>query len=244
MKRRPREFVRQALQDALDSEAPLTVREVAMSLGLRDHRRLLRRFPELCRAIGRKNRSKPDAGLPQMENVLREAIAQAQPPSVKQVANLFGFRDATSVYRRFPDLAKALRTRKLAATTSAARGPTVPEHVQLTLRAAQVEEPPPSLREVAKRIATHKSLVRRAFPELWASIRTRHQEHKNKMTAERHRLLEKEVLRIVGELQEAGVAPLHTLVRSKLSNSPLRCLEFVAEAISKALAAFSNRSAQ
>ena len=242
-KRRPPQLVQQALQDALDDKAPVTVRDVAATLGLRDHRRLHRRFAELCRAIDDKNRPSRNIDLARMESVLTQPLAQGQPPSVKEVAQQFGFQQATSAYRKFPDLAKELRMRQLAAMPSAARGPTVPEHAQFV-----------STRRSNRRTAsTAPARWPRESPHIdhWYGGLSRSSGllfapaiKNTKENDERHRVLESEVLQIVAELREAGITPSQKLVRSKLNCSPLRSLECISYAISKALTALPTGSAQ
>jgi TniQ protein len=250
-KRTAADQVRRALEAGIAQNPPPSLQGVATSLGLRGCSRLYRRFPKLCRALSARNRGFKWLPKKPMENILRKALTESPPPALDVVARRGGFRQTRSLWMRFPDLMQALKTRGIQTrsstnTKSVCTKPSlrVPPQAEAIFQAALLEERAPSLRSVVTRIPNHhNTALRRAFPELWRSIRARYQLRKKLALSERHRLLSQTVLEIVTDLSSRGIRPTQTLVQLTVrqrSRDSLRSLYVIGHAIREALSAHST----
>jgi AraC-like DNA-binding protein len=187
-KRKSSEELRQALECFLASneEPPPSLHEVAQCLGYLGAGELLRRFPELANAIVTKYQKYDPGRKKSMSSIeLRHALEcflasnEEPPPSIQEVAHRLGYRGASTLYSRFPDLSHAI-TVKYQRHNPGRREPMDAEALRESLEAilASNEEPPPSIREVALRLGYRgeTSLYDR-FPELTHKIVAKHRKH-------------------------------------------------------------------
>lgn len=250
-KRTSADQVRRALEAGVAQNPPPSLQTVATSLGLRGCTRLYRRFPELCRALVAKNRGFTQLPPASVAKTLKKALTESPPPALDVVARRVGFRQARSLWRRFPDLMQALKSRGIEARGSNNTNPVspkpssrVPPQAEALFRAALLEEPAPPLRLVVSRIPKHHNTsLRQAFPELWKLIRVRYQQQKKAALSERRRLLFQTVQEIVSELSSRGIRPTQTLVRLTVrqrSEDSLLSLDMIGEAIREAITAIST----
>lgn len=108
----PRERIEQALSEALNHEAPVSLHSVAAKIGLRNMRRLYKGFHDVRRAIVAKNKRLRQQRVEAIESALRTAFHETPIPTVTDVARRLGLRDVTRITKRFPDLSAALRRRR------------------------------------------------------------------------------------------------------------------------------------
>ncbi|MDZ7609407.1 MAG: helix-turn-helix domain-containing protein [Eubacteriales bacterium] len=90
------------------------------------------------------------------------------------------------------------------------------------------ESPPPSMREVARRLGYHDKYLRLHFPDLCRCISTRYTGYRNEQSRLRTELLHKEIRQVVLELHAQGVNPTPRNVRVRLSK-PNSFLETAAQ---------------
>jgi len=186
--------VRRELQRALRSASPPALDDLALQLGFKHAGALRRRDRNMCaqitkrRAEIRARRGSPTclpSPLPSKQRIgkrLEAALTEHPPPSVPAIAQQFGFKYVSSLYQRFPVLC-----RKLAATRR--------EHerrrklrIGAALRAALIEEPPPTLKQVAHRLGYRAiSSFRHSFSSLCRAlavhVRNHCQQRKNQIRA-------------------------------------------------------------
>ena len=138
----PRERIEKALIAELSKVSLTSLGAVAVSVGLRNRRRLYKGFHDLRQAIVAKNERIRKQRVDAIENALRVAFDERPVPTVTEVARRLGFVCVTSVTSRFPKLAAELRRRRPAGLTKNAHRES--EHVRQRLTEALLESPPPS----------------------------------------------------------------------------------------------------
>jgi AraC-like DNA-binding protein len=119
--------------------------------------------------------------LDELRHVLETELASNEepPPSLHEIAHRLGYRNASPLRCRLPELVRAVaaRSRKL---SPGQRESMSSEELQQALEdiLASNEEPPPSLHEVAQRLGyRNTSPLRSRFPELSRAITKKHQNH-------------------------------------------------------------------
>jgi AraC-like DNA-binding protein len=180
--------LRQALESILssDEEPPPSIREVAQRLGYRGVGPLYARCPKLTREIAakcrkRNPRQREPMNLDELRHALEAELASSEepPPSIHEVAHRLGYRNASPLRRRLPELARAIAARDRKHSPSQ-RESMSSEELQQALESilASSEEPPPSIQEVAQRLGyRHAGPLRSRFPELCRAITKKHQNH-------------------------------------------------------------------
>ena len=88
---------------------------LALSIGLRNKRRLYKGFDDLRRAVVEKNREHRRQRTTAIESALRAALAETPAPSLTDIARRFGLRSLSVLTRRFPDLSAQLKRHRQAA---------------------------------------------------------------------------------------------------------------------------------
>ncbi|HEY6409477.1 MAG TPA: hypothetical protein VIY29_18615, partial [Ktedonobacteraceae bacterium] len=181
--------LRQALEAILASneEPPPSIREVALRLGYRSETSLYRRFPELTHKIVAKHRKyashyKERISSSELQQALEAVLASEEEPfpSMQEVALRLGYSSEGTLYKRFPDLSRAIavKSRQYAPHNKERTGSS---ELQQALEAvlASEEEPPLSVPEVALRLGyrSERSLYQR-FPGLSRAIAERYQKYK------------------------------------------------------------------
>jgi AraC-like DNA-binding protein len=176
--------LRQALEAVLvsDEEPPPSLQEVAQRLGYQTTSSLRSRFPELSRAIIAKYqkynpRRREPMGSDELRQALETELASDEecPPSLQEVAQRLGYRDASSLRSRFPELARAITAKY---QKHHQRDPMSFDELRQALETALAsdEEPPPSLYEVAQRLGyQNASPLHSQFPELSNAITAKYQ---------------------------------------------------------------------
>jgi hypothetical protein len=91
--------------------------------------------------------------------------------------------------------------------------------IQHQFQAALLEEPPPSLSAVIRRLGHSDGLLRRAYPDHIARIVDRYRVHRHRRAEANQRALWEEVAHAVGSLVREGVYPAEWRVRQWLSKA-------------------------
>jgi hypothetical protein len=171
-------LVRAALNEALQTDEPMSLSDIARQVGFKHERSLRKYDPEAFRALMEreqalrivKGRSDAMVSIPskRIELALEIAVRQDPPPSVRDVSLSLGLPRASWLAERFPGPYRVLvqrykgyrRNRRLDA--------------EKLLKAALIEEPPPTVKEVAARVG-HRSgaMLHYWFPDLYAALAAR-----------------------------------------------------------------------
>ena len=190
---RTSETVRKLLREALQDDDCLSVPELAAQLGYKRSERLRQVSPELCRQLTRRHRAchrthwwrepgaKRIAGLDRMRSVLEHSLKQHPPISVRRIAAQLGYSggNAGFISRCFPDLCQSISDRLEAWKKRRT------EELRTVVIAATAEQPPPTLRELSRRLGFQTSTTLRYWaPDLADLLLKKRAEH---MAAEKAR---------------------------------------------------------
>ncbi len=182
------EELRQALEAILasDEEPPLSIREVASRLGYRNSSTLRHRCPDLSHAITvRYQKHNLSQREPMSSEELRQALesillSDEEPPLfLKEVALRLGYRNASPLRSRFPELVHAIVTKRQEYNLNIKKRLSADALRQaLETILASDEEPPPSILEVALRLGYRSvSALYSRFPELTHAIVAKYQSY-------------------------------------------------------------------
>src|SRR6266567_4255155 len=173
--------LKEALEAMLaSSEVPFpSIQEVARRLGYHSKGPLYERFPELAHAIAvrcddQDSNAKERRRLEELRQALEAVLASDEdpPPSVAEVAQRLGYRSERSLYRRLPELSRAIAERHRKYKFNRQKLMSL-EELRQALEAilANDEEPFPSIQEVAQRLGyRHPTFLYKHFPELSRAI--------------------------------------------------------------------------
>jgi len=155
--RRTAQQIREALQEASTEQPAPSISEVAKRLGYSTPTQLYVADSELCRTIvrnfnksgrnhwwRRRGAKGPDESA--IRKALEDSLSLEIPVPVHRSAKALGFETESPLTARFPDLCRAIKEKR-AAVQLARRSKTAS-----ALKAALIEDPPPTLEEVATRL--------------------------------------------------------------------------------------------
>src|SRR5258708_39605 len=119
--------------------------------------------------------------LDELRRALEAGLASSEEPplSLLEVDHRLGYRNASPLRRRLPELARAIAARERKHKSSQ-RESMSSDELQQALEdiLASSEEPPPSIHEVAQRLGYRSACpLRSRFPELCRAITEKHQNH-------------------------------------------------------------------
>jgi len=206
--------VRSALAAALSSAHPPTLGQIAAKLGYKSVLPLERCDAAVCRQISRQNmvsrepRPRPKTveerlGLhEEIRKTLEAAVNQDEPPTLRSLATRLGFRSFNALSYRFPDLCRAVTTKRAECWSNKIKG------VEAALRAAVTQDPPPTLAEVTKR-GGHLSIgtIRCHFPQYHRELAQRRAEHRAQLKVQEVRSI------LLAGLAECPPPSFETLAR-------------------------------
>ena len=156
-------------------------------LKFRRARTLWSREPSLCRQISARRRASgtnrcsvkqlyPKSERAALERKLRRYLGEENPPSLNEIASRLGFKGSGSIRERFPKICRAI-TSKRKQWRSRKR-----ERIRLVIEAARHEVPPPTLKQIGRRLGyTCEVVISAMFPKLcdsykeWRSTRLEEQ---------------------------------------------------------------------
>ena len=176
--KRSREQLRKALEEALDEQPTPSVNEVARRLGYAKAYWLYAVHPALSARITKKYRRpgridwwrkrgiKPLYAPPQVKKILEDHLSVKGPiPPLHRIAVSLGYANDGNFRINFPELCRALATKiaRQKAERAAVIGPALEQALQ--------EYPPPSVREVCRRVRFSSSSSLKAHaPILYARL--------------------------------------------------------------------------
>jgi AraC-like DNA-binding protein/transcriptional regulator with XRE-family HTH domain len=159
-----RDHMRQLLEGILASEdCPPSDGEIARRLGC-DISTLRQYFPQECKEIKERHWKIADAS--RQRQALEAALADDGQISwsINEIARQLGCSSST-LYSRFPELCHEITKRRWSVSDI--------DHLRQLLEAALVENPPPTLEDVAKRLECSTKNIQYNFPELFRAITER-----------------------------------------------------------------------
>lgn len=180
MWRRHPDEVRRVLEAALHETPAPSVAEIARRMGYSLTSSLYQVDRDLCKRIAASHRlatrsqgwKRPGAGRicdeATIKQLLEQSLAQAQPTALHHLAPRLGYISDSVLRERFPDLCWAINVKRVEwKKTRLSR-------VELALRTALDEDPPPSLREMTRRLGpSWLQSLRQHFPVLCDALENR-----------------------------------------------------------------------
>ena len=207
-----KEQVSRALQAALFIDPAITLRQVAIELGYANgDGALSKRFPELCQALVKRRQESFTKRHQEQERALRQVIRENPPPPLREVETRLGYKNGSSLRKRFPQLGavilanhKAYRRRQAA-------------ELLARLQSVLMEGEPPSLASAARRFDQERNSVRKQFPDVCREIKERHAEFTRSQAARTRGMCEEEIRRLTADLHAEGKHPTMILVKSRMT---------------------------
>ena len=183
--------LRRILTAALTENPAPSVAEVARRLKFRRTQTLVSREPEFCKQIALRRRqsgSRPSATRQlyprsercRVEAILRTHLAEERPPSINEIASKLGYMGNGGIRERFPELCHAIVAKRQQQVLRKK------EEMRSALEKARAETPPPSLKQIGRRLGyTAEGVVVGTFPDLCHSYKEWRkrwsEEHRNRL---------------------------------------------------------------
>jgi hypothetical protein len=208
--------IKALLEESLAQEHPTSAHRIAISLGFSGRGSIWQKFPELCRAIGRKIASNKRNHLDNTGQALRAALEENHAPSLEQVRKRLGYGSTTALRNYFPELCRALVARR--ATCQADRK----NRLRGDLEAMLSEEPPPAVPAVCRRVELSASWIYNLHPNLIRAIAARYRARRDQSMKDRRALTRTEVFQIVTDLHRKGERPAQARVQAALSANAVK----------------------
>jgi transcriptional regulator with XRE-family HTH domain len=157
-----------ALKASLAHDDPESVPRIARRLGYASSAPILQQFPALCRGIHAKIASQKKARMRAMRRIVKQALQQKAPPSLRQLATRLGYKDKKVIGHYFgPFSSELLALRKAVKKKEATR-------LRRKLQRSTRKEPPPSVGEVCRRLGLQRLKASRWFPNEYRVIVARY----------------------------------------------------------------------
>lgn len=179
------------LEAALHETPAPSIAAIARRIGYSTTSRLYQVDRDLCRQITanhhraicsqRRKRSgaKRICGDATIKQSLEQSLAQEQPMALLRLAQDLGYVNDGVLRQKFPDLCRAINAKRAAGKKTRLR------RAELALRAAIEEDPPPSVREVIKRLGYPWSWsLQQRFPDLCAALQSWRKQYRDRRVAE------------------------------------------------------------
>lgn len=206
------ETVRLALEKALEQDCPPSIQDISSDLNYANPSSLHRRFPELCSRIVAKRAEVREEVISSMRKVVEAALSEEPPPCLREVARRLGESTAFSIYRRFHESSQIIVARYSAWKKTCA------EQLELKLEAALKEEPPRTLKEIARELGVKRETIRASHPHLCHLICDRYAAYESELVEEKKRLFGEKVREVAVSLIEQGIHPSVDQVMSRMKN--------------------------
>jgi hypothetical protein len=207
--------IQKLLEQSLAQERPVSAHHIAASLGYSGDGYLHLKFPDICRAIGRKIAAHDEPRIAIMKSVLKDALREDQVPTLNDLCMRLGYSNSVVLRYHFPDLCDEILARR-----RELRNQQIAQ-LRKTLQAVSLEEPAPSFLRVCKRIGLSHAALAETCPEECAAIRARYLRSRSEATRRKKEQLGEEVCQIVRRLQSEGKCPSVVRVATLLPKTAL-----------------------
>lgn len=193
--------LKQKLKSAIKAEPPPTVAEFARSLGYRDSTNLWKRFSELCRMLVTANKEHKRSEREKMYKILQLALIEAPPASVDEIGRRLGYKNGWQCRKLFRDLCNKISARHLEFLRA------IQEERCLTLLAALKEDPPPSVKEIGRRLKTNPANLIRSWPKLCHKVSERHANYQQRLVISKKENLKERIRSIASDPKGGNTFP-------------------------------------
>jgi AraC-like DNA-binding protein len=208
--------IKELLENSLAQDHPTSAFHIATSLGYSGAGYIWRKFPILCRAIGKKIGLNKTIQLGNTRQALRAALEEEAPSSLGQISKRLGFGSPTPLRTYFPDLYHALVARR-ANYQANRRG-----KMRSALEAILSQEPPPTIPAVCNRLELSESWLYSLYPDLIRAIAAKHRLWRDQSMKDRRERSRVEIFQIVADLHRQGERPSQALLRARLSTNAIK----------------------
>jgi len=194
-----------ALERALAEPIPPTLNQIAKSVGYAQYRPLRTKYPELCDRLVLRQKEFRIHERNRMRASLESILIENPPPSLEESAKSFGYKSFKSsigvLMKYFPELCKAIKARHIDYRKQKTK------KLELQLKEALQEIPPPSFQEVVGGLEYSGSYVSRRFPKEVKAIKRRRREFKRRRLAEGKEKAKARIEQIASALHTNGRYP-------------------------------------
>lgn len=212
--------IKTALEAALNSESPLSVAQVANSLGYRNDSSPKRYFPELCRAL---NEKRPKSYLERRKTVeteLNRSLQSDPPEEPLTVAKRVGYRSTHRLRTKYSQPFKRIRDRY-----EAHKKAQFLSEMRTQLEAAYTQVPPPTLKDTTRKLGVSDGWLRQHFPDERRAIAVRSLRHREEQAAMNKASDRDRLKTVVRELYANGTFPSMNAVLDVFTASALKRTE-------------------
>jgi len=212
--------IKTALEAALNSEFPLSVAQVANSLGYRNDSSPKRYLPELCRAL---NEKRPKSYLKRRKTVeteLNQSLQSDPPDEPLAVARRLGYGSTHRLRIKYSQPFKRIRDRY-----EAYKKAQFLSEMRAQLDAALSQMPPPTLKDTTRKLGVSDGWLRQHFPNERRAIAVRSLRHREEQTALSRANDRDRLSTIVRELHANGTFPSMNAVLDVFMASALKRTE-------------------
>jgi hypothetical protein len=189
--------IRRALRSAARQMPPVPLAHVAQKLGFANAMSLYEVDAKLCKRVTenywkypgaywwRQRGAKPICSVEAMKEALEDAPVEDEPPSTKRLASRLGYADARLMWNRFPELCRAITAKRRMWKDG------LPARTLPVIEKALLEEPPPSLQGIARRLCIrHRATLTKYCPGLQPKLAERQCAFRRAREAQRKATLE------------------------------------------------------
>ena len=212
--------LKEILQQLLKSNNPISVHQVAASLGYSNDGYVHQKYPELCRAIGEKialaKHDEPD----KIRRTLEDALHEHPAPTLTKLSRRLGYSTSTVLRTHEPDLCDQLLARYRAHVVECRAD------LERKAVASLSEVRAPSVRDVCKRLGITVFFMNKYFPAVRQAIAEKHRRWVMCATAQRHQKLFLDIRSIATDLRRTGCYPSVNKIVERLP--PGSCCEWKA----------------
>jgi AraC-like DNA-binding protein len=205
-------LVRKALEDVLNSSETVSLNKISLRLGYSSSNIIQSTFLDLRAALIRKNKTDKLGRLERVRRGLEEALREEPAPTLQSVARRLGFSGSAGLRYYEPEMVNQVAERYQRSIRE--RGDL------LIIKAGQIiaENPPPSLKELSRRLGIRKDMFFRLYPpEFRKRLSLRRREWISNESRRRKERLFAEVKEIAEELARKGFYPSVERIRELLS---------------------------
>jgi transcriptional regulator with XRE-family HTH domain len=233
-KKSQRHRLERILRRHLARENPLSVNEIASTLGYKGSNGIRERFPDICRAIVSKRKQHSFQKKEHMRRALEDARTENPPPSLKQIARRFGFTAENVLSINFPDMCAAYKQWRRAWLEEQRT------KLRLSIQEWVAAQPAPTVKSVCLHFRVSDAYFQLHFPEENAEVVQSSAERIRIAREHRDAVMRKEVFEIVCELCEKNIYPSLPRVKSALSPGLSRCWPLFRPTIDEAKSRFGG----
>jgi AraC-like DNA-binding protein len=213
MSRRAKPQVKSTLQQALKEKVPIPLAQIAKRLGYIHPSPFREKFPDLCKAITIRRAQYHAKHRNSLRIRLEALLLEDPPPTLKAVANRFGYKSSLSLVRYHPEPCRAVSMRYVEYRRAQLKS------IRHKLKDALHEKPPPSLQAVARRLRYTRNYLSLKFRDVCQAIDKRHRQLRKKGSLERKRQAKKRARLLAFDLHSNGEYPSAERV-TKVADGP------------------------